>query len=108
MRDYFGAAVEAFDADNVDNRLASYAPGNAGAIRIVATGANASLLTIEQDDYDGPYGFDHYYRFRVRSSYSYDDPILTVASVDIPVTITVYDDFGKTLVKNVFVRLVKP
>lgn len=107
LRDYFNSAVEAFDADNADSRLAAYGSNNDGAIRIVATGPNASLIQIEQYDYTG-LGTDHLYRFRVRSAYSFNDPILTVSSVDIPVDITVYDDFGKTLVKHVFVRLVKP
>ena len=106
VKDYLGDAVNSFSSSNPDSRLAS----NPDGVTVAASGTNAGLIVIENEEQSAPW--PPYpttkYTWRVRSAFSYDDPILTQASVEVPVTITITDDFGKTLVKNVFVKVVKP
>ncbi len=105
VKDYLGTTINAFDSTNPDSRLA-----NSDAIAVTASGPNAGLIDLEIYSHNSGFPFfsTYYYDWRVRSHYSYDDPILTQASVEVPVTITITDDFSKTLVKNVVVKVVKP
>lgn len=106
LKDYLANTINAFNSTNPDVRLAA----NPNGISVAASGTNAGLIDIENNEYTSgwPFFTTTYYGWRVRSHFAYDDPILTVASVDVPVTITITDDYGKTLVKTVFVRVVKP